>query len=58
MQYRFQIDNRPAGPVHADWALAAQDAVAQGYAVWVNDHAVQMDSQGGIDRIAELTNVR
>lgn len=57
MRFQFQIDNRPAGPVHKEWALAAQDAVAQGYAVWIDERAIQMDSQGGIDRIAELTDV-
>ena len=34
-RYQFQVDNRPAGPVRTTWRDAVQDAVNDGYAVWV-----------------------
>jgi hypothetical protein len=53
MRYQFQVDGRGAAPVRSDWSLAAQDAVAQGYATWTGSLQVSMDDQGHIERIPE-----
>jgi hypothetical protein len=48
MKYQFQVDNRPAGPVHKDWGLAAQDAVDAGLATWAEvGEKVRLDSTQG-----------
>lgn len=51
-QYQFQIDGRGFGArVHTEWHLAAQDAVAAGYAIWVGPGEIKLDDQASIARL-------
>lgn len=53
MHFQFQLDGRVAGPARREWAEAAQDAVAEGHAVWTSADTVQVDDQSKIARIPE-----
>lgn len=53
MRYQFQIDNRPAGQIRKRWEDAAQDAVSNGYGVWVDDDEVRLAPDASIERIEE-----
>lgn len=50
MVFQFQVDGRAAGPIRARWEDAAQDAVNDGYAVWVGDEQIRMNDQCSIAR--------
>jgi len=47
MQYQFQVDGRPGGPVRTVWDHAAQDAVDAGYAVWNGNDQIKLDATQG-----------
>lgn len=47
-RWQFQVDKRPAGPVRETWHAAAVDAVQAGYAIWIDDKHIKIDTdQGG-----------
>lgn len=47
VKYQFQLDGQPAGPLHDDWDYAALDAVAAGFARWLNPHELELDTLRG-----------
>lgn len=47
VKYQFQLDGQPHGSLHDDWDYAALDAVAAGYARWLNPHELQIDTLRG-----------
>jgi hypothetical protein len=51
MKYQFQVDNRPAAPARDKWEDAAQDAVSDGYAVWVGGTSIKTVNGASIARI-------
>jgi len=55
MKYQFQIDYRGAAPIRDRWEDAVQDAVNQGYAIWVNPDEARLDTTQGA-YIARIRN--
>ncbi len=53
MRYQFQIDNRGFGPIRKNWEDAAQDAVSNGYGIWIGVGQVKLDEQADIARIED-----
>ena len=49
MKYQFQVDGRSAAPARSSWMVAAQDAVAAGYAVWVDQERIKLDATQGAE---------
>lgn len=47
VKYQFQLDGQPHGPLHDEWDHAALDAVAAGYARWLNPNELQIDELRG-----------
>lgn len=42
-RYQFQVDGRGFGArLHTEWALAARDAVAAGYAHWASPTEIRL----------------
>lgn len=46
-KYQFQVDGRGGGPIRNLWENAAHDAVADGYAHWVSDTEIKINSDQG-----------
>jgi hypothetical protein len=48
--FQFRVAGRPAGPVRTSWGAAADDAVADGYAYWMDHRCTALvwdNTQGG-----------
>ena len=53
MKFQYHYDNRPVGPIRNRWEAAAQDAVNDDMAIWVNPEEIRKTEGVSIKRIEE-----
>jgi hypothetical protein len=45
VRYQFTVKGEACAPMRDTWEAAANDAIAAGYARWLNAHELQLDSE-------------